>query len=692
MGIGDKFKSKMGSDPNFPRLGLGIVRGIHGVRAGAGKYLSDKLPIVQWISTYSPKWLADDAMAGVSVGMLMLPQALTYSGIAGVPIQHALLASWLPGLIYSFMGTSRDISIGPTSASAFFVAKIVQDLGKAKVPPSLALGVVTFSLGIWSLIFGMLKLGFIFDFITIPMSLGFTLGTAIAVVQLQLPVILGIEGLSQKFAEMIPQLIHELGKARPITFAIAAASMFIVIAMTVAGYKWGRKSAFVRIFCATRTIHTIVMFTGLSYFVNKGQQFPKWSVLGPVKTAIPPAMPPLSQLLSSLFTPMLILMLSTSLEHVALAKTYGNKFGYKVDASQEVFSLGVVNVISSLFGAMPAGGGDIARASVNITSGVKSPLSGIFTSITVLLSMYALSSTLTFMPLATAAAVVMVVVTDQQPATALMGKFWRLSFVDFCQFLLAFNVTMINGGSAGIGISIFFMVVYTLMRSMFSRPAALVSVDLENQYSKDTPPWWSKDDTIPAGTQVIKFETDAIWLNAERLKRHIIDTVYTYQSGVPNFVAGDKERVWSSRLDVHIAKLRRNAGITDPDTSVPPIRVVILDFSSTSFIDSCAVQILEEVRTTLREYAGDNLEFRFVGVNNHVKRRFDRGGWKLESPHDGPVIEHVVTVEEVKEPDAKQAEVIRVTVFDHLPHAIQYISPTGPQGYDFGGGKDTEKY
>ncbi|PBP26049.1 sulfate permease [Diplocarpon rosae] len=603
MGAGGNFKSKMGSDPNFPRLGRGIVMGIRGVRAGAGKYFSDKLPVVQWISTYSPKWLVDDALAGVSVGLLMLPQALTYSGIAGVPIQHALLASWLPGLIYSVMGTSR--------------------------------GVVTFALGIWSLIFGIFKLGFIFDFITIPMSLGFTLGTAIVVVQLQLPTILGIEGLSYKFTEMMPQLVHEIGKTRPITFAIAAASLFLVIAMTVAGYKWGKKNVFVRVFCATRTIHTIVMFTGVSYFVNNGLEFPKWSVLGPVKTAIPAAAPPLSQLLSSLFLPMIMLMLSTALEHVALAKAYGNKFGYKVDASQEIFSLGVVNVISSFFGAMPAGGGDIARASVNITSGVKSPLSGIFTSITVLVSMYAMSSTLTYMPLATAAAVVMVVVTDQQPSTSLMGKFWKLSFVDFIQFLLAFNVTIMHGGSFGIGLSIFFMVVYTLMRLMFSRPAAIVSVDLENQYSRDTPPWWGKEDRIPAGTQVIKFETDAIWLNAERLKRHILDTVYTYQSGIPNVVA---------------------------------------------------------VRTALREYAGEDLQLRFVGVNQQVQRRFERGGWQLVSPHDEPIIERAVTVEELKESDAKPGEVIKVSVFEHLPHAIQYISPAEPHGYHFDGGKDVEKY
>lgn len=107
MGIGTKIADTFRKDANFTRLGYGVMLGAQGVRAGTGRYLSNKVPIVQWITGYSPKWILGDVIAGQSVGMLLLPQALIYSITAGVPIQQALLASWLPGIIYAIMGTSR---------------------------------------------------------------------------------------------------------------------------------------------------------------------------------------------------------------------------------------------------------------------------------------------------------------------------------------------------------------------------------------------------------------------------------------------------------------------------------------------------------------------------------------------------------------------------------------------------------
>lgn len=107
MGIGTKFADTFRQDPNWTRLGRVATLGVRGVRAGAGRYFSNKIPIVQWIGGYSPKWLMGDIIAGQSAGMLLLPQALIYTAIGGVPVQQALLASWLPGFLYAIMGTSK---------------------------------------------------------------------------------------------------------------------------------------------------------------------------------------------------------------------------------------------------------------------------------------------------------------------------------------------------------------------------------------------------------------------------------------------------------------------------------------------------------------------------------------------------------------------------------------------------------
>jgi sodium-independent sulfate anion transporter 11 len=96
-------------DPNLTRVGQGVVLGARALRAGTGRYFSNKLPIIQWLPGYVPKWFIGDAIAGSSVGMLLLPQAMMYSALAGVPIQQALLASWLPGIIYAIMGTTKGM-------------------------------------------------------------------------------------------------------------------------------------------------------------------------------------------------------------------------------------------------------------------------------------------------------------------------------------------------------------------------------------------------------------------------------------------------------------------------------------------------------------------------------------------------------------------------------------------------------
>lgn len=324
----------------------------------------------------------------------------------------------------------------------------------------------------------------------------------------------------------------------------------------------------------------------------------------------------------------------------------------------------------------------MARASVNATSGSKSPLSGIFSSGMVFVGMYALSNSLKFIPSATVAAVIVVAVFDQMPPQKLIGAFWKISFVDFIQLLIAFNMTMVQSGTLGVIGSLVFMIVYTLMRIMFSRPTGVVSVDLETQFSNNTPPWWAKDDRIPAGTQVFKLETDAIWLNTDRLKRHIMDTVYTYQAGVTQANTIDKDKTWNYRLEKHIATIRKNAGVNDADTFIPRLRVVIIDMTSTSFIDICAIQIFQDIKSDLRLYAGEGVEFRFVGMNKGVKKRFERAGWKMVSPFDELVMDSVVELD--GQQVAKEPEVAVPDLwFDHLPHAIQHVTTAGPGRYDF---------
>lgn len=108
--IGDKFR-QLRQDENLTRAGRGIRKGARGFGPGAARYLFAKVPIVQWLPNYSPRWLIADLIAGQSVGLLLVPQALMFSSLAGIPMVDGLIASWVPGVIYAIMGTSKGSSI-----------------------------------------------------------------------------------------------------------------------------------------------------------------------------------------------------------------------------------------------------------------------------------------------------------------------------------------------------------------------------------------------------------------------------------------------------------------------------------------------------------------------------------------------------------------------------------------------------
>ncbi|KUJ17117.1 uncharacterized protein LY89DRAFT_72407 [Mollisia scopiformis] len=678
MGLGTKIADKFRKDANWVRLGRGVVLGARGIRAGTGRYLSNKVPIVQWIPAYVPKWLISDLIAGQSAGLLLIPQAMMYSVLAGVSIQQALLASWLPGIIYTFMGTSRDLSVGPTSTTAILTGQVLLGFKEFKVPPVLVAAALSFCIGIWSLIFGIFNLGFIFDFVSIPMAIGFTMGISFVAITLQIPTILGLMGIPPSFMAVMPAILKSLSNIKPITVGIGGTSILILAFLQFVGGKWGHKSEVLRIVCNSRTIFVLLIYTLISFLLNKNLQEPLWAILGPIKTNITTATVPNLQLVQNLFLSSAILFGSISIEHVALAKAFGNEHEYSINQSQELFSLGITNLVNSFFGALPVGGGDIARTSVLAASGVRSPLAGLFTSATVLVSMYALSPFLQYLPQATVSAVIIVAIISKMPPQAIINKYWKLSFVDFVHFILAFNITMLATALIGIGLSLGFMIAYTLLRTMFSRPSEVKASDLETSYSAVTPPWWAHNERIPAGTQVVRLETDCMFLNADRIKRHVIDTVLTYQAGIPSSRAKPEDRPWNLRMDKHIRDLRKRAGVNNADTFIPRLRIVVLYLSSTSFIDSSGIAALQAIKKTLLAYGGESVEFRFVGLCPDVKRRFERAEWTLVNPY-----EEIARIEILGEEEKDKVEEKKDLLFEHLPHAIGYQGAAGREHATF---------
>ena len=104
-----RFQSGLQADQNLRRTATALDHTARGFPSAARKYILDLVPVVQWLPKYSPRWLISDMIAGLTVGLILVPQALAYAKIAGVPLQDGLLASWLPSAIYFIMGTSKGM-------------------------------------------------------------------------------------------------------------------------------------------------------------------------------------------------------------------------------------------------------------------------------------------------------------------------------------------------------------------------------------------------------------------------------------------------------------------------------------------------------------------------------------------------------------------------------------------------------
>ncbi|KAG8166449.1 hypothetical protein KVR01_002138 [Diaporthe batatas] len=769
----DKFRKKGQSIKLFFKTDWNIVRGKRyarrggrAIRYGAGRYLANRFPIVQWIAFYSPKWLFGDLVSGLTVGIVLALQAVNLTSSAGgtISTQQTLIASWLPGFIYALTGSSKHISIGPTSAGTLLSLQIIGPFAAAaRIPPFVILPALTFCVGIWFLLFGVLGLGFLFDLIPTSISLAVVTTIALNLVLVQIPTFLGLNGIPPIVPAIPPAVIQQFGNISLKTLAISISAILFLVALGFVSRKWGKnKNVGGRAAQAGSNmssvmvvlIFTIVSFlflqslpisqqvvpaappamigaatapvssapetsrpqtsvnttsTGATQIVipakrnellfgpgadfpsgNIGsglqgrsellpsgqpsnvsvtaasaapgagapQQLPKlpfWAVFPVFTASIVSPLPPIFDLVKALFLPSLLVFIVLNIEHIVIAKTFGHYHTYSISQNSEMFAAGLSNLAGAFFGGVPVGGGDMARSSLLAVTGAKSPLNQIMTSVTVLVAMMPLSGALRFFPQAALSAIIVVAVIDQQPPQKLLGDYFRLSFAEFFAFFMAFNIAIVVpavGVAIGTAVGVGLLVLYTMFRGMFSRPRAVSAHDLESMYKERELRPWQQGEHIPQGTQVLKLEADMTWTNADRFRRSIVDTCMVHHSGLPVDSPEQPERPWNFHIHEHVAALRRehSATLDDDDSEAlmphrPRLRVVVLDM------------------TSLREWAGESVEFRFVGLNARVLKRFERAKWEVVDHCGPPVVE--------AGPDYRTRDL----KFDHLPLAIHFMNP-----------------
>jgi SulP family sulfate permease len=316
--------------------------------------LTRYLPILGWLPRYNRAWLVADIIAGLTLWGLVVPEGMAYAGVAGLPAQFGLYTLVASLLVYALLGSSRHLSVGATSATAALIASTVIAVGATtsdmETYSAYAVALVLV-VGVVFLVAGVARLGWVTQFLSKPVMDGFITGLAIFVAVGQLNKLFGVEKGEGNVFEKLFAVIKQLPEANWITFAVGAVALALLFLLP----RWNKKipAGLVVLF------GSIAISVALNLEGNHGVD-----VAGVLPQGLPSiALPKVSlSVVAEMILPAIGIFLLAYSEALGVAREFGEKHGYEVDADQELNAHAITNIVSGLFGGMIAAGGMSASA------------------------------------------------------------------------------------------------------------------------------------------------------------------------------------------------------------------------------------------------------------------------------------------------------------------------------------------
>ncbi|MCK2042859.1 sulfate permease [Chromohalobacter sp. TMW 2.2308] len=386
------------------------------------------LPILDWGRRYNGKWLGEDLLAAVIVALMLIPQALAYAMLAGLPPVVGLYASLVPLVVYTLLGTSTTLSVGPMAVVSLMTASALSQVAESGSQDYIAAALVLALLsGGILLIMGLCRLGFLVNFLSHPVMTGFVSASGVLIAASQLKQLLGVDLSGSTLPALVAQLPSVLEDVSLPTMSIGLGSLLVLWWVR----RWG-KSALERCKVPARVagvlvklapIATIVLATlvaGAAGWLGNGV-----AVIGEIPAGLPPLTLPDWEpaLWRSLIGSAVLISIVGYVESVSVAQALAVRRGERVDPDQELIGLGGANLAASFTGGMPITGG-FSRSVVNFDAGARTPASSAFTAVGIALAMLFLSPWLRQLPMGTLAATI-VIATVSLVDLAAFKRVWR---------------------------------------------------------------------------------------------------------------------------------------------------------------------------------------------------------------------------------------------------------------------------
>ena len=433
--------------------------------------LARYLPVLDWGRRYDRASLSADLIAAVIVTIMLIPQSLAYAILAGLPPEAGIYASILPIVLYAIFGTSRALAVGPVAVVSLMTAAAVGQVAQAGTAGYAVAALTLAGLsGAMLVLMGVLRLGFVANFLSHPVIAGFITASGLLIAVSQAGALFGIRTEGHALPQMLASLWHGLPGASLLTAAIGLPALGFLFwvrkGMKPALRRLGVPPRAADIATKTGPVLAVVATTAVTAWLGLDAQ--GVAIVGAVPQGLPPFTLPSfdAGLISALFLPALLISVIGFVESISVAQTLAARKRQRIVPDQELIGLGAANLGAAFTGGFPVTGG-FARSVVNFDAGSATPAAGAFTALGLAVAATALTPLIFFLPKATLAATIIVAVLSLVDLSILRRAF-AYDRADFAAVATTIALTLGVGVEAGVTAGVLLSLALHLYRS--SRP------------------------------------------------------------------------------------------------------------------------------------------------------------------------------------------------------------------------------
>ena len=412
------------------------------------------LPIFTWLPHYHKRLLGADLLAGLIVTVMVIPQSLAYALLAGLPAVVGLYASILPQLLYTFLGTSRTLAVGPVAIIALMTGAALSSVAAPGTPEYLQAALVLSLLsGAILVTMGALKMGFFSNFLSHPVISGFLTASGILIAVSQLGSLLGVSSSGFTLVERLMTLLPNLPTFNPYTVAIGGGTLLFLVLMRRYGkqslIKVGLPATLADLMAKAGPVFAVVVTTLAAWHWQLAYEHGV-AVVGTIPSGLPALSFPWgdASLWRALLIPAMLISLVGFVESVSMGQMLAAKRRQRISPNQELIGLGAANLAAGFTSGMPVTGG-LSRTVINYDAGAQTPAAGAFAALGIALVTMAFTGWLYYLPIATLAATITVSILTLVDIP-MLRQTWRYSRSDFAAMAVTILLTLVEGIEAGI--------------------------------------------------------------------------------------------------------------------------------------------------------------------------------------------------------------------------------------------------